>query len=74
MLIHQKTATERIVWYGGSSTQLHYQVLKGDDWKEFDVRSFMQFPTSTKEVRLEMDDYYDWIAPEVQANYVEYDY
>jgi hypothetical protein len=74
MLIHQKTATERIVWNGGSSTQLHYQVLKGNDWKEFDVRSFMQFPTSTKEIRLEMDDYYDYISPEVQANYVEYDY
>jgi hypothetical protein len=74
MLIHQKTATERIVWRGGSSTQLHYEVLKGDDWKEFDVCFFMQFPTSTKEIRLEMDDYYDWIAPEVQANYVEYDY
>jgi hypothetical protein len=74
MLIHQKTATERIVWHGGNSTQLHYEVLKGDDWKEFDVRSFMQFPTSTKELQCEMDDYYDYISPEVQANYVEYDY
>ena len=73
MLIHQKTATERIVWYSGT-TQLHYEVLKGDDWKEFDVRSFMQFPTSTKELQCEMDDYYDYISPEVQANYVEYDY
>ena len=73
MLIHQKTATERIVWYSGT-TQLHYEVLKGDDWKEFDVRSFMEFPTSTKELQCEMDDYYNYISPEVKANYVEYDY
>ena len=73
MLIHQKTATERIVWYSGT-TQLHYEVLKGDDWKEFDVRSFMQFPNSNKELQCEMDDYYNYISPEVQANYVEYDY
>jgi len=73
MLIHQKTATERIVWYSGT-TQLHYEVLKGDDWKEFDVRSFLEFPTSTKELQCEMDDYYNYISSEVQANYVEYDY
>jgi len=34
----------------------------------------MEFPTSTKELQCEMDDYYNYISPEVQANYVEYDY
>lgn len=74
MLIHQPTDTERIVWYGGDSTQLHYEVLKGKEWKELDVRSFMEFPKSTKELKQEVVEYYNYISPEVQANYVEYDY
>jgi len=74
MLIHQPTDTERIVWYGGDLTQLHYEMLKGNEWKELHFCSFMEFPTSTKELKQEVVDYYNYISPEVQANYVEYDY
>lgn len=74
MLIHQPTDNERIVWYGGNSTQLHYEVFKDNEWKEFDVRSFMEFPKSTKELKQEVVDYYNYISPEVKANYAEYDY
>jgi hypothetical protein len=48
---------ERIVYYGGSSQQLHYQTYEGGEWKEIDVISYMDnLPTDMKEFEDECKD------------------
>jgi hypothetical protein len=59
-------ATERITWYGGESTQLHYEVevddYKGDPaWIERHCKTLMQgMPTGVKELQQAMSDYYQF--------------
>lgn len=72
MLIHQPTDNERIVWNGGDSTQLHYEMFLQGEWKAIDTRTIYDFPKSVKKFKKEVQDYYDFIAPEVAKNYVEY--
>ena len=59
----------RVVWYGGESTQLHFQKLSliatpnfdGDyEWIDLNVCTLMEMPTRVKEMWLEMKDYYDY--------------
>jgi hypothetical protein len=50
----------RVVWYGGESTQLHFekQIFSGE-WRAIDTRTLQySFPTGVKELLLEMEDYY----------------
>lgn len=62
MLIHQPTNDERIVWYGGDSTQLHYQRLENNEWKDINVRTLMEFPHSVKTFKHELEDFYQYCA------------
>ena len=60
-------ATERIVWYGGASTQLHYEVQvddwKGDpDWIERACQTLGGIPEGVKELLQAMQDYYQEIV------------
>ena len=59
----------RVAWYGGESTQLHFQkwgivatpTFDNDyEWIDIDVRTLMEMPTKVKEMWLEMKDYYDY--------------
>ena len=63
----------RVAWYGGESTQLHFQKwgivatpnFDGDyEWIDLDVRTLMEMPTKVKEMWLEMKDYYDFSLSE----------
>jgi len=50
----------RVVWYGGESTQLHFekQVFK-DEWRAIATRTLQySFPTGVKELLLEIEEYY----------------
>jgi hypothetical protein len=63
----------RVAWYGGESTQLHFQKwcliatpnFDGDyEWIDLNVRTLMELPTKVKEMWLEMKDYYDFSLSE----------
>lgn len=59
----------RVTWYPGC-TQLRFEKYclvattsdfdRGYEWIDFDVRSFMEMPTSIKELYQEMEDYYHY--------------
>jgi len=59
---------ERITWYGGESTMLHYEVQVTDDhgdpvWIEREVQTLGNgIPTGTKELLAAMSDYYQHIS------------
>lgn len=62
MMIYQPSSdmNYRVVWYGGESTQLHFekQVFK-DEWRPLAIRTLQfSFPTGVKELLLEMEEYY----------------
>ena len=57
-------AAERVVWYGGESTQLHYEILfishdGSSEWVENNVQTLGGgIPTSTKDLLAAMSDFY----------------
>jgi hypothetical protein len=54
-------STDRIVWYGGESTQLHYELLKCNEWVDCDVRTLGGgIPSGMSELHAEMREYYDF--------------
>ena len=72
-LIYQPDSFEstiyRIVWFGGESTQLHFQKwcllpspnhTKRSAWVDIDVRTLMDMPTRVKDLYEEMRDYYNY--------------
>lgn len=75
MLIHMPfiSSTDRVVWKGGESDQLHYQVQVdgwdgNPDWIDRDVRTLgAGIPSGMKELLHVMQDYYqDCTALEVE--------
>lgn len=66
------SSTDRVVWYGGESTQLHYEVQVdgwdgNPDWIERDVRTIDSLPSGMKELLHVMQDYYqDCTALEIE--------
>lgn len=71
VMIYQPTAEKRfrIIWYGGQSTQLHFQkrihMYNLDtehsyiEWQDRDVRTLGgEVPAQIKDMLLEMEDYY----------------
>ena len=60
----------RITWYGGESTQLHFEKLwnmcdldTGAIWQEWmnrDVQTLGAMPTSMKDMLMEMEEYYQY--------------
>lgn len=63
MLIHQPTDAERIVWYGGNSTQIHYEVFDGNEWKALETQTITEFPHSVKEFKQAVVDFYNYCSP-----------
>jgi hypothetical protein len=66
MIIYQPHifSTDRIIWYGGESTQLHYQEQGGNHqstWVDRSVRTLVGgIPTGMSEMHSEMVDYYNY--------------
>ena len=62
MMIYQPSGEHkyRVVWYGGESTQLHFEKqVFTNDWQAIATSTLQySFPTGVKELLLEMEDYY----------------
>lgn len=51
----------RVVWYGGQSTQLHFEKNVAGKWKDIDVRTLGSgLPDGVKQMQEEMRDYLDY--------------
>ena len=62
MFIYQPTirSNDRVVWYGGESTQLHYEICNGQ-WVEVNVRTLGGgVPAGMSELHSLCRDYYDY--------------
>jgi hypothetical protein len=72
-LVYKLSAVQRyrVTWYGGESTQLHFEKLwnildpdtdaEWQEWLDRDVRTLGGgVPTSMKEMLMEMEDYYHY--------------
>jgi hypothetical protein len=63
MFIYQPfiDSNDRVIWYGGESTQLHYQELVEGEWKDVDVRTLGNgIPAGVSELHAELVDYYNY--------------
>ena len=64
MFIYQPTidSTDRTVWYGGESTQLHYETCDYDgEWHDKHVRTLDGgIPAGVSELHAELVDYYNY--------------
>lgn len=51
----------RVAWYGGESTQLHFQ-QRGhtEKWIDIETRTLPFIPGGVKDLYAEMRDYYDY--------------
>jgi len=54
--------TTRVSWYGGESTQLHYEVRRDNEWSGVEVRTLMNMPTGVKELNQELVDFYNYCS------------
>jgi len=78
MFIYQPyiNSDDRVVWHGGDSTQLHYEIEALDEhrfpiWKEVSVRTPMDFPTGVKELYEKMQEYYDFCTTACHDNMMD---
>ena len=68
MFIYQPNvySNDRVVWYGGESTQLHYEQELVDangnpEWADMSVRTLGNgLPTGVSELHAELVDYYNY--------------
>lgn len=75
MFIYQPhiSSTDRVTWYGGESTQLHYEVQAdgpngNPEWIDRDVRTLGGgIPSGMSELHAELIDYYNYC--QLQDNY-----
>lgn len=63
MLIYQPThSSTRVVWYGGESTQLHFEEFEAlnEEWNDVYVRTLMHgMPPGAKDLLHEMTEFYN---------------
>jgi len=65
MFIYQPTidSDDRVVWYGGESTQLHYEVCRNEtgEWIAQYIRNLGNgVPAGMSEMHAEMVEYYNY--------------
>jgi len=53
------TETERIAWYGGTSTMLHYEMITPRGWLGFNVVTLKKIPSNIKDFEQEMISFYN---------------
>ena len=61
MFIYQNhiNSTDRVAWYGGESTQLHYEKFHRNKWRAIDVRTLGGgIPSGMSDMHAKMVDYY----------------
>lgn len=51
--------TTRVSWYGGDSTQLHYEVCRDNEWSGVVTKTLMDMPPGVKELSQEMVEFYN---------------
>jgi hypothetical protein len=51
--------TTRVCWYGGDSTQLHYEVRRDNEWSGVVTKTLMDMPTNVKELSHKMVEFYN---------------
>ena len=51
--------TTRVSWYGGDSTQLHYEVCRDNEWSGVVTKTLMDMPTGVKELSQAMVKFYN---------------
>ena len=51
--------TTRVSWYGGESTQLHYEVCHDNEWSGVVTKTLMNMPPGVKELSQEMVEFYN---------------
>ena len=51
--------TTRVSWYGGESTQLHYEVCRDNEWSGVVTKTLMDMPPGVKELSREMVEFYN---------------
>ena len=62
MIVYQPfvSSTDRVVWHGGESTQLHYEKIVDGNWIERDVQTLgAGIPSGMSEMHAEMVEYYN---------------
>lgn len=63
MFIYQPyiSSTDRVTWYGGEFTQLHYQTFVQGEWVDTEVRTLGGgVPAGMSELHAELVDYYGY--------------
>ena len=54
------TETERVAWYGGSSTMLHYEIIAPGGWSAVNVITLGKgIPSNIKDFEQEMISFYN---------------
>jgi hypothetical protein len=51
--------TTRVSWYGGNSTQLHYEVCRDNEWSGVVTKTLMDMPPGVKELSQAMVEFYN---------------
>lgn len=51
--------TTRVSWYGGNSTQLHYEVCRDNEWSGVVTKTLMDMPPGVKELSQKMVEFYN---------------
>jgi len=51
--------TTRVSWYGGDSTQLHYEVCRNNEWSGVVTKTLMDMPPGVKELSQKMVEFYN---------------
>jgi hypothetical protein len=51
--------TTRVSWYGGDSTQLHYEVCRDNEWSGVVTKTLMDMPPGVKELSQKMVEFYN---------------
>ena len=51
--------TTRVSWYGGNSTQLHYEVCQDNEWSGVVTKTLMDVPPGVKELSQKMVEFYN---------------
>ena len=51
--------TTRVSWYGGESTQLHYEVCRDNEWSGVVTKTLMDMPPGVKELSQAMVKFYN---------------
>ena len=51
--------TTRVSWYGGESTQLHYEVCRDNEWSGVVTKTLMDMPIGVKELSHKMVEFYN---------------